>query len=100
MQMHHTAVQLRAMMPQADFRHALGLVMTDMEAAAKAGKSSVIVTNGDHGIDDMEQWVEPDRGENGRAARIAKELDRLGYSVRYRKVMPHTNLTYQMIVSW
>jgi hypothetical protein len=96
--MHHTAIQLRQMMPQSDFRHALGLFFTDMEAAAKSGENSITFEDGAHGVSDMQRWV--DGNDSGRAARICEELKRLGYDVRYKHVRPHTEPTLTMIVSW
>ena len=97
-QMHHTAISLRQMMPQADFRQALGLMMADMEAAAKDGKCSITFLDGDYGVDDMAGWIKG--RETTRAARIAIELKRLGYSVNYHLNRPHTDPTLTMIVSW
>lgn len=96
--MHHTVAQLRAMMPQADYLHHLGLIMTDMEAAAKAGKSHLYIEDGTHGVDDMAAWR--DDNTTCRAARIAHELTRLGYDVRYKLIQPRTTPVVVMMVEW
>ncbi len=104
MQMHHTAIELRQIMPQSDFRHALGLMMADMEAAAKSGKGSINFPNGTHGVDDMTAWATTD-DQTCRAGRIAAELKRLGYTISYgilhsAPIMPREDYTYQMVVKW
>lgn len=101
MQMHHTAIELRQMMPQADFRTALGLMMTDMEALAKEGGRVIVFENGTHGVDDLREWSGVDSDTTTRAGRITKELVRLGYAVRYNYVRPDRGpVVHQMVVSW
>lgn len=89
------------MMPQANFRTALGLMMADMEALAKTGGSHIIFQNGTHGVDDLRDWNGVEGDTTTRAGRISKELQRLGYSVRYTYVRPERGpVIHQMVVSW
>ena len=97
-QMHHNAVKLRSLMPQANYLHHVGLMIADMEAAAKEGKNYVEFEDGTHGVDDMAGWVAGN--QTSRASRIAKELARLDYDVRYKHIKPHTDPKLVMIVSW
>lgn len=83
MQMHHTAIDLRQMMPQARFLDVVGRIMADMEAAAKAGKRSLTVyQKNDYGLDDVREYLGP-RDRTTRVGRCIGEFERLGYGVSF-----------------
>ena len=98
MQMHHTAVQLRNLMPQANYLTHLSQIMGDMEAAAKNGTNTHYVEDGTYGVDDMDAWRKGNK--TCRTARIVTELERLGYSVSYREITPETGLVTVLVISW
>lgn len=82
-QMHHTAIQLRQMMPQARFLDVVGRIMADMETAAKDGRRSLLVgQKNDYGLDDVRQWL-GNGDSTTRVGRCIKEFERLGYSVHF-----------------
>lgn len=83
MQMHHTAIQLRQMMPQARFLDVVGRIMADMEAAAKAGNRSLTVhQENDYGLNDVREYL-GDRDTTTRVGRCIREFERLGYGVQF-----------------
>lgn len=81
--MHHTAIQLRQMMPQARYLDVVGRIMTDMEAAAKDGQRSLTVhQKNDYGLDDVRDYLGPNDATT-RVGRCLKEFERLGYGVSF-----------------
>lgn len=101
-QMHHSVAQLRAMMPQASYLHNVGLIMTDMEAAAREGATRLAFKDGDYEVDDLQQWGGVERDVTTRAGRVANELVRLGYTCRYSYTRPDGGgrATNWMTISW